>query len=72
MSKNILAYVCPASDAEAFTDQCNKRRKMIRHQIDSVQTRSESLPSNHPAQKGLQRTLDRLEDALVAVGTVQL
>ena len=72
MRENIIAYVSPASDAEAFTHQCNKRRKMIGHQITSVLARAKSLSPNDPAQDGIQRTLDRLEDALLAVGTVRL
>ena len=47
----------PASNAAAFT---RRKREIIGRQIDSVCRRMQSLPADHPAQKGIERTLERL------------
>ena len=47
----------PASDAVAST---HRERQIIGHQIDSLCGRAESLRADHPAQKGIERTIERL------------
>jgi hypothetical protein len=49
-----------AFDADAATDNSAQRRERIGHQIDSLAQRASTLLPDHPAQKGVERTFDRL------------
>jgi hypothetical protein len=46
-----------ASDAVAST---RRKREIIGHQIDSLRDRTKSLPADHPAQRGIERTIESL------------
>jgi hypothetical protein len=50
----------PASDAEEAIH--NNRRKMIEHQIAMTMERSNLLPPDHPAQRGIERTIEGLNE----------
>jgi len=50
-------HLRPAFDAVAST---RRKRAIIGNQIDSLRCRAQSLPPDHPAQKGIERTLERL------------
>jgi hypothetical protein len=36
------------------------KREIIGHRIDSLRGRTKSLPADHPAQRGIERTIERL------------
>ena len=51
--------ICPASDTDDIKRE--KRRHLIEHQIETLKRRSETmLPPDHPAQQGIERTLQKL------------
>lgn len=50
----------PAFNADAATRNRARRRERIGRQIDSIMRRSMSLPHDHPAQRGIERTIERL------------
>jgi len=58
----------PASNADATTRNRARRRERIGRQIESIMRRSSSLPSNHPAQRGIERTVERLNVEYQAEG----
>jgi hypothetical protein len=47
----------PASDAVASS---RRKRQIIGHQIDSLCGRANALQADHPAQRGIERTIERL------------
>lgn len=57
MDQNSQPHLRPAFNVAAST---RRKREIIGHQIDSLCRRAQSLPADHPAQKGIERTFERL------------
>jgi hypothetical protein len=62
MSTQTTTHNGPAPGADNHNRESSRtrRRKMIEHQIDTIMERSLTLPPNHPAQRGIERTIEKL------------